>query len=170
MFRRFTFAFMFTFAFSFGGQIAAFAEGAGDKPFEMAAEGGVLLPSHIYRAKEVLKGVDVRVGLPTPKGLFELDGFFANTEGISYRIVSLDYRYDLSLADLPAFVLFGVHGDFWVPAAPYDSLQYAAGWHFGGGFKQELFGGWSAREDFRYRLGPGQSMLIGLGLSYQFSN
>ena len=168
MFRRLSFMFMFAFTFMLGS--LCLADGAGDKPFEITGEGAVFLPSHIYKAKEVLKGADIRVGLPTSKGMFELDGFFANAEGINYKIVSIDYRYDVGNADFPAFIVAGVHGDFWVPAAPYDSLQYSAGWHFGGGFTQALFGGWSAREDFRYRLGPGTSMLIGLGLSYQFSN
>jgi hypothetical protein len=146
------------------------AQTAGEAPYEVSLEGAAFLPSRIYKVREILKGADVRVSLPTGKGKFEIDAFFANAEGINYRSVSLDYRADVGPDDFPAFVLVGLHGDLWTPYAPYDSERYAGGWHFGGGFMQPIVGGWSVREDFRYRLGPGQSLLIGLGLNYRFSN
>jgi hypothetical protein len=146
------------------------AQTANEQPFEMSVQGATFLPSRISRVREILNGVDFRGSLPTGKGKFEIDAFFANSEGINYRIVSLDYRADVGFEGFPAFVLAGVHGDFWTPAAPHDSPLYSGGWHFGGGFMQPFAGGWSAREDFRYRLGPGTSLIIGLGLSYQFSN
>lgn len=153
------------FAITASGQDAGSA-----KPYELSFQGGVFLPSHVYRTREILKGLDFRTSFPTGKGKFEIDAFFANAEGVTYRALSVDYRVDVGLDEFPAFVLVGLNGDFWTPPAPYDSQLYAGGWHFGGGFFQPLFGGWSAREDFRYRLGPGTCLLIGLGFSYQFSN
>jgi hypothetical protein len=150
-------------------QVAS-AQTADEKTSELSIEGGTFLPSRIYKTREILNGVDFRATLPTGKGKFEIDAFFANSEGINYRIVSVDYRVDLGFDEFPAFMLVGVHGDFWTPAEPYNVQQYSGGWHFGGGFLQPLFGGWSAREDFRYRLGPGTSLVVGLGFNYQFSN
>ncbi len=150
--------------------VASAQERTGDGPFEVSVQGGPFIAKGIYRVREVMNGVDLRVSIPTGKGKFEIDGFFANSDGVNYRIASLDYRIDVGPPDFPAFILGGVHGDFWTPPAPYDSQRYSGGWHFGGGFMQPLFGGWSAREDFRYRLGPGTSLLVGLGLNYQFSN
>ena len=148
----------------------ASAQSASDQPLEISVEGATFLPSRIYQTLEILNGLDFRASLPTGKGKFEIDGFFANADGINYRILSVDYRVDLGFDEFPAFMLVGVHGDVWTPAAPYDTQRTAGGWHFGGGFKQPLFGGWSAREDFKYRLGPGTSLLVGLGFNYQFSN
>lgn len=115
-------------------------------------------------------GMDERVSVPTGKGKFELDGFFANSAGTNYMTFSLAYRYDISLSEIPAFVLIGFNGDFFTPPAPHDSYNFSGGWHFGGGFLQAITGGWSAREDIRYRNGPGTSVLVELGLNYAFSN
>ena len=157
--------------FSFMISSAASAQSStNEKPFEVSVLGATFLPKGIYRASEVMNGVDFKVSLPTGKGKFEIDGFFANSDGVNYRIASFDYRADVGPDEFPAFILAGFHADFWTPAAPYDEPRYSGGWHFGGGFLQPLFGGWSAREDFRYRLGPGTSLTVGLGLNYQFSN
>lgn len=148
----------------------ALSQTALDKPWQVSVLGSSFLATGIYRTHEILLGLDARVTIPTSKGEFEIDGNFANGEGESYRIASLDYRFDLGVDWMPAFVLAGVHGDWWTPAEPYDALRFSGGWHVGGGFLQPLVGGWAIREDIRYRFGPGTSLLIGVGLSYQFSN
>lgn len=138
------------------------------KPFEFALAAGPLLPSKVPYVREILLGFDVKATLPTSKGLFEIDGYFANGDGTSYKSVSLDYRADLGADIFPAFFLIGFHGDFYTPSGKDDRI--AGGWHFGGGLFQPLFSGVSLREDFRYRFGPGQELLVTVGLSYQFGN
>lgn len=150
--------------------LSAFGQTATDKQFEFSLEGASFLPSRIPWVQEILIGIDPRITIPTSKGKFEIDAFLANGSGTSYSSFSLDYRYDLGVADLPAFILAGVNVDFWSAPAPNDSPAYGRGFHFGGGFMQALTSGFSVREDIKYRLGPGTTLIVGLGLNYQFSN
>jgi hypothetical protein len=143
---------------------------SGGKAYELSFEGATFLPYGIPRVREILNGIDLRGTLPTSKGKFELDAFLANAEGVSYRSMAIDYRYDIGIDEFPAFALFGINADFYTPPSPYDTQKYSGGWHFGGGFLQPLTGGWSLREDFRYRFGPGTTLIVGVGFNFQFSN
>jgi hypothetical protein len=146
------------------------AQAANTRAYEVSFEGAAFLPSRIPWVHEILIGIDPRLTIPTSKGQFEVDAFLANGSGTSYSSFSLDYRYDLGNDDFPAFITAGFNGDIWTPPAPNEAQVYGGGWHFGGGFIQPVTPGLSVREDIRYRLGPGTTLIVGLGLNYRFPN
>lgn len=133
--------------------------------YELSVTAGPFLPYAIPRTREILKGWDLRATVPTGKGSLEVDGFFANAEGVDYKTIGLDYRIDLPNDVFPAYFSFGLNADFFTPT---DGLaRYAGGWHFGGGLFQPLTDAISLREDLRYRYGPGQSVLLLIGFSFR---
>lgn len=141
----------------------ATAQEVSQHPVQLELSGGPFLPSRIPNVTEVLKGIDLRASFMTAKGWFEIDGYLAQGEGTVYRAASLDYRVDLANDVFPAFVLLGLNADFFQTS---DSIEhFAAGWNFGGGCFQPLTHSLSLREDFRYRAGPGRSLMVLLGLS-----
>lgn len=130
--------------------------------------GGTLLPSGIPGVTEVMPTVGLRASRGTPKGMFELDGMFSNASGASYRSVSIDYRLDLPNDALPVLLLIGLHGDYY-QGADSEPAKFSRGAHFGAGVFMPVTSLLWLRSDFRYRVGPGTSLLVTVGLSIRFS-
>jgi hypothetical protein len=134
--------------------------------YELA--GGALLPSKIPLVTEVMPVWDLRATRRTKRGIFEGDVAFANSSGVSYDSLSLEYRYDLANDALPAFVLLGAQGDFYKGLGA-GSYKAGGGWNFGGGGFLQLAGPLWLRGEFRYRFSPGTSILFLVGLSLRLS-
>ena len=132
---------------------------------EYSLTGGALLPHRIERVDETLPIWDLRASARTRKGMFEFDASFANAEGVNYKTASVDYRYDLENSVLPVFLLLGVQGDDYQGVGA-SSEKFTGGWNFGGGFFLPIAGPLALRADFRYRFGPGTSLLALVGLAY----
>jgi hypothetical protein len=134
---------------------------------ELHFGGGALLPSGIPGVTEVMPTVGLRASRQTSKGTFELDGMFSNASGASYRSVSVDYRLDLPNDALPVLLLIGLHGDYY-QGAESGPAKFSRGGHFGAGVFMPMTSMLLLRSDFRYRLGPGTSLLVTVGLTIRF--
>ncbi len=143
--------------------VGAGAQTSESRPFRFAVAGGPLLPSKIPLVTEILMGLDLRGTLPTSKGTFEVDGYFAQGDGTVYRSGSFEYHVDFPDDVFPAFFAVGLHTDFYDTSD--DVHHFAGGWQIGGGLLQPLTGALALREDFRYRSGPGRSLTVLVGLS-----
>ncbi|HVK62686.1 MAG TPA: MFS transporter [Bdellovibrionales bacterium] len=148
----------------------AYAQGAeqNEERYAFGIHGGPLLPRRMGKVREVMQGWGLRGTLPTSRGTFEVDSFFSRDEGTSYNSFALDYKFSVFADEIPAHFILGVHGDWYTP--PELGSRFAGGWHFGGGFSQPISESVSLRGDFKYRIGPGQSLYVGIGVEVQFGN
>lgn len=144
-----------------------FTPNRGQANTEFHLGGGALLPSGIPGVTEVMPTVGLRASRHTPKGTFELDGMFSNASGASYRSLSVDYRLDLPNDALPVLLLIGLHGDYY-QGADSGPAKFSRGAHFGAGVFMPVTSALWLRSDFRYRVGPGTSLLVTVGLSIRF--
>lgn len=135
------------------------------KGMEIGIHAGPLMATQIPRFREFISGWGARFSVPTEKGVFELDSYFARGMGQEYVSGMLDYRLDLPTEILPVHALLGVHVDRYV--VPGREGRVAGGWHFGGGFTERLAGPLSVRADFKFRFGPGNSAWVGVSLVYR---
>lgn len=150
-------------AVAFASRAEALEVGVGFGPF---------LPSRIGGVKEVMNGWGGRVGLPTSKGLFELEYFNAHSDGSNYNTLAFDYRLDFFPGDarepMAVHFLLGFHGDYYTPR-DVDEYRQSGGWHYGGGLRIPLgseSSGVALRADFKHRFSPGSSLIVLVGFSF----
>lgn len=136
---------------------------------EYALSGGALVPSKVPGVREVLPVWDLRASFRTRRGVFEGDFAAASASGVTYYATGLNYRYDLKNDVIPAFVLLGAHADSY-RGENQSEMKFSGGWNFGGGIFAPLAGPLWLRSDFRYRFGPGQSLLVLVGFSIRLSD
>lgn len=136
---------------------------------------GPFLPSRISGVGEVMNGAAARLGMATSKGVCELEYFNAHGDGSDYNTFGFDFRWDFAnseMPDFPVFVILGLNLDYYKPSTA-EELRQAGGWHYGGGFKIPL-GGISSpvhlRAEFKQRFGPGQTLIVLIGLGLFFGN
>lgn len=125
---------------------------------------GPLLPSKIGGVTEVLHGVGARAGVYTRMGIFEPEVITARGDGVEYNIFSFDYRMDVVSSVMSAHFLLGGHVDYYKPATA-AGYRIGPGWQYGGGAFIPLAGPFALRADFKYRFGPGTSLIVGVGLA-----
>jgi hypothetical protein len=130
--------------------------------YEFGAYGATFLPYHILGVTEIVPGWGFLAAVPTSKGVFELATFLGRGNGIDYDSVAVDYRYDIPFDTLEMHAFAGVNADTY--ASDRFTETFVGGWHFGGGVSMQLGGPVFLRSDFRYRLGPGLSLLVNVGL------
>ena len=130
--------------------------------YDFGAYGATFLPYRIAGVTEIVPGWGFLAAIPTAKGVFELATFLGRGNGINYDSVAVDYRYDIPFNTLETHALAGVNADTY--ASDTLTKSFVGGWHFGGGVSMQLGGPIFLRSDFRYRLGPGLSLLVTVGL------
>jgi opacity protein-like surface antigen len=137
---------------------------AGSNAFGIHA--GPLLPSRMG-IPEILKGFGMRGTFPTHRGTFEIDSFFAHTQGTQYTSLSFDYKFNVVNDVMPTHFILGIHTDVFAP--PNEGARFGGGWHYGGGFSIPVSELVSLRGDFKYRFSPGTSLYVGVGVEFFFS-
>jgi hypothetical protein len=113
----------------------------------------------------------LRYSHPTGNGMIEVELMRGLGHGITYNTGSIDYRLTLSdsaiNAYLPIHFLAGFHEDYYTPLRLPPKV--GGGWHFGAGLTQEITHSLLFRSDFKYRIRPGISLIVEMGLVYRFS-
>ena len=149
--------------FTFGAA-RVLAEGGAGLKNEFSITGGALLPNRIPNVTEVLTLWDIRASRHTNRGIFEVDGAFAQDAGSTYNSLSVDYRYDIENEAVNLFAMLGAQADYFRGLGQADS-KLSGGWNIGGGAFFPVTESLSLRADFRYRFGPGTSILILAGFA-----
>ncbi|MES2962319.1 MAG: MFS transporter [Bdellovibrionota bacterium] len=149
-----------------GGFAQAQESGAStDKSYLFHLHGDTFLASKVSGVTEIVPGWGPGISIPTNKGLFMIDTFIGKGSGIEYKSLLADYRVNVVNDVIPVQFLIGFHTDTWTPPGS-STPKFAGGWHFGGGIMMPLAGPFYLESEFRYRLSPGTSLLIGVGLTY----
>jgi hypothetical protein len=138
--------------------------------YEAGVQYGSLLPGKKVRGiREIMEGVLVRGSRPLGSGALEAAFFASNGYGDKYKTFVVEYRTVVWDELFPTHASFGLHADAIAPAG--RKSRTGVGWQFGGGMRQPLGEtGLSLREDFSYRMGGGTSLMVMVGLSYEFSS
>ncbi|RYZ70822.1 MAG: hypothetical protein EOP05_12730 [Proteobacteria bacterium] len=139
-------------------------------PYEASLNFGALLPGRKVKGiREIMEGFTIRGTRPVGSGALEASLFMSNGYGDNYNTFVVDWRSVVWNDFFPTHFTAGLHGDYISPAG--RPSRFTLGWQFGGGMKQPLGdGGLSLREDFSYRLGGGVSLMVLVGLSYEFQS
>ena len=136
--------------------------------YDFGLYGGTLLPNSIIGVTELVPGWGFLAAVPTGKGVFEVATFIGSGNSETYDTAAFDYRYDIPFSTLETHFLGGINVDTYT--SPTMKKSFIGGWHFGGGAALQLAGPIFLRSDFRYRIGPGVSLIVTVGLDYRLSD
>jgi hypothetical protein len=136
--------------------------------------GGPFLPSNYPGVTEIMKTFGARASYFDGGFGYEVWGFRSAEDGavINYLGGSLVKGMQLpEITDVIVLITGGLHGAY-SRRAPADGVTYEfarqRGIHMGGGILMPAFGNWSFRGGTTIFNGPGRTVLVELGLQYNF--
>jgi hypothetical protein len=136
---------------------------------EFGAFGGILLPYLIYGVEEIQPFAGARYAFPLSYGSVEAEGASSNAKGVSYKLVTLSYRGEITpIPDVTTIFYIGPDFHYW--RGTWDTNTYSQwGFHVGTGALLHIGGPVFARIDMRFNSNPGTSLYLTFGLSFRTS-
>lgn len=135
--------------------------------YEVGFHLGNLLPNQINGVREIIGLGGLRGGYRIGEISFaEFGVTMGNGEGVQWKNLNIDYRFDIPVEGLLAFAYVG--GDTTYYKGVGQGTRLIFGGHAGGGFKANLGGNTWFRADMKFGFSPGTSLYIGAGLEFRF--
>lgn len=148
-----------------------FAQEQEPKPEPLGSELGIhtgpLLPNQIQGMSEIQPVWGLRYGVPSGKGMLELNVANSRAEGVVYYDAYLSYRYDVHLDEISGFLFGGADIHQW-SSPPDDTTRVIPGVHLGTGIMMPLGDSLWFRSEMKFNMNPGTALYIGFGLVLRF--